>query len=351
MRIAIASSLMLFALPLRAEPPGADDAPAPAVAAPCAPTVPARPPRTVGGHTFMTPATLESPWVETTFGNRLSARYETIPDVPIGNNAVTINSLGVREEVDFEAAFADRWAAGISVFGQFATGITGTAIATQGALFTYGATVSGAFRILRDDSSATQLTVRAELFGVQGGGRISLGTFLKTLRNTAVRDIPDLISNFGDFLITPASSYGGGLSLNLGQALTPALSLQGSVRLELRHLKQSPFVPGEGRVDNVTTAWLPQGGVAFGVEPPGFPFAFLAEYRFATRDENDLLAAAHHLVAVSAYYAGRPDLQLGPVLFGEFGLPHLTGIDADGNAVGSANGTAVSFQLVMRYFW
>src|SRR5262249_24781935 len=160
--------------------------------------------------------------------------------------------------------------------------------------------VTGAFRILRDDGSGTQLTARAEFFGVQGGGRISLGTFIKSVLNTPLRNIPDLISNFGDFLVTPASSYGGGLSLNLAPALTPALSLQASARLELRHLKQSPFVPGEGRVDTTSTSWLPQLGVAFGVEPPSFPFAFLGEYRFATRDENDLLGPAHHILAVSA---------------------------------------------------
>lgn len=353
MRIAVISSIALFAAPLRAQPPVPDLAPAPAVAAPCAAApCPEKPrSRTVGGHTFMTPAAIDSAWVETTFANRLSGRYQTVPDVPIGNNAVTINSLGIRENVDFEVAFADRWAAGVGLFGEFATGITGTAIATQGALFSYGATLTGAFRILREESSATQLTARAELFGVQGGGRISLATFLKTLRNTALRDVPDLISNFGDFLVTPASSYGGGLSLNLAQALTPALSLQGSLRLELRQLKQSPFVPGTGRVDSTSTSWLPQAGVAFGVEPPGFPFAFLAEYRFATRDDNDILGPAHHLIALGGYYAGRPDLQLGPVVFGEFGLPHLNGIDADGNPLGSANGTALSFQLMMRYFW
>jgi hypothetical protein len=110
-------------------------------------------------------------------------------------------------------------------------------------------------------------------------------------------------------------------------------------------------VPGEGRVDEISTSWLPQAGVAFGVEPPGFPFAFLAEYRLSTRDDKDLLGPAHHLIAVSGYYAGRSDLQLGPVVFGEFGLPHLTGFDSDGNAVGSADGTAISFQILMRYFW
>lgn len=348
MRMAALLSIVLFAMPLRAQPPATDAAPVAGTIAPVSEKVP---PRTVGGHTFMTPASIDSAWVETIFGTRTSGRYETISNLPIGNNSVNINSLGISENIDFELAFGDRWAAGLGVFGQFVTGITGSSIATQGALFNYGATLTAAFRILRLDSSATQLAARAELFGVQGGGRISLASFIRALRTTPATDVPDLISNFGDFLVTPASSYGGGLSLNVAQGLTSALSLQASLRLGLRHLRLSPFVPGQGRVSNDSTSWLPEAGAAFGIEPPGFPLAFLLEYRYASRDPEDLVGTAHHLVAAGGYYAARPDLQVGPILFGEFGLPALTGIDANGNDAGSANGTALSFQLLMRYFW
>jgi hypothetical protein len=44
-------------------------------------------------------------------------------------------------------------------------------------------------------------------------------------------------------------------------------------------------------------------------------------------------------------------LQLGLVIFGEFGLPEQQGLDASGNPASSERGKAVSTQLVMRYFW
>jgi len=91
--------------------------------------------------------------------------------------------------------------------------------------------------------------------------------------------------------------------------------------------------------------------VAFGVNPSEFPVAFLAEYRTAAQDDHDPTSLAHHLIAVGAYYSARADLQLGPVLAGEFGLPPVQGFDANGSPAASNRGTAFSAQLMMQYFW
>jgi hypothetical protein len=77
----------------------------------------------------------------------------------------------------------------------------------------------------------------------------------------------------------------------------------------------------------------------------------MAEYRTAAQDDDDPTSLAHHLLALGGYYAARSDLQLGPVIFGEFGLPEHQGLDANGNPASSERGKAVSAQLVMRYFW
>jgi hypothetical protein len=56
-------------------------------------------------------------------------------------------------------------------------------------------------------------------------------------------------------------------------------------------------------------------------------------------------------VGVAGYYSARRDLQLGPAVFGEFGLPEIQGVDDNGNPAGSDRGKAITGQLMMRYFW
>jgi hypothetical protein len=159
--------------------------------------------------------------------------------------------------------------------GQFLTGSTGKALATSGALYAYGVLLSGAFRVARIESSGTEISVRGQLFVVQGGGRFSLIPFVSQARSDP-EAIPSLVVNFGDLLITPASWYGWAASVNVAQAVSSMFSLQASFKLNVQRFRQSPFVPGRGRVDIDATGWLPQVGVAFGVNPPDFPVAFLA---------------------------------------------------------------------------
>ena len=299
----------------------------------------------------MYPATIDSAFLATYFGTRTAARYEAVTDLPIGNRSVTIKSLGVRQNLDFELAFGPQWAAGVSLLGQFLTGVTGESLATQGAIYGYGATVNGAVRIARIDSSATQIAFRLAAFGVQGGGRVTVGPLLRALRNTTISNVPDILGNFGSLLVTPVSWFGVGASIDVAQALGPVVSLQGSFRLDLHRFTASPFVPGQGRVDQSSTEWLPQAGVALGVNPEGWPVAFLGEYRITSQDSSDPTSPATHLAALGGYYDARTDLQLGAVILGEFGFPALQGIDANGNPVGSDRGEATSAEIVMRYIW
>jgi hypothetical protein len=307
--------------------------------------------RTLGGHTFMYPTSIDSAFPATFFGTRTSGRSETISDLPVGDRTVDIQSLGVREQIDFELLLGEQFSAGAVLLGQAIFGTTGRALASQGAVYAYGAILNGAWRVLRIESSGTQVALRAQLFGVQGGGHITLVNFIRAIRNEPLRSVPDILSSFGDLVVTPESSYGGAASINIAQALNATFSLQVSFRLDLRHFKRSPFVLGQGRVDQTTTDWIPQGGVALGVNPPQWPVAFAAEYRAAAQGSGDPSSLAHHVVGVAGYYSARNDLQVGPAVFGEFGLPEIQGIDANGNPAGSDRGKAISGQLMMRYFW
>jgi hypothetical protein len=306
--------------------------------------------RVLNGHKFMYPATFDSALVETTFGTRTMVRTENVNDVPVGTFRVDVSSLGVRETAGLEVAFGECWSVGLAGFGQFVAGTSARGLATQGAIYAYGGLLSGALRVARIESSGTQISVRVQGFGIQGGARFTLLPLLVIARNDP-RSLPELIVNVGDVSTTPTSWYGFAGGVQLAQAITPALSMQAAFRLEIRRFRQSPFIPGRGRVDVDSTGVLPVVGAAFGVSPPDFPISFLAEYRAAAQDDDDPTSLAHHTVAVGGYYSARPDLQLGPVLFGEFGLPEIHGFDNAGNVLGSDRGTAFAGQLMMQYIW
>jgi hypothetical protein len=308
-------------------------------------------PRTLRGHTFAYPATIDAAFIDTLFGTRTSARYESIPNLPIGNNMVAVDSLGVAENVDFALALAEQVNVGIGVFGRTLFGTSARALATAGALYSYGVNFNAAYRILRLDDAGTQITLRGQIFGVQGGGRISLLPLIRAIRDNPPEDVPGTLANFGELLVTPVSWLGVAASLNVAQVITPVISVQGSFRLDMRRVTQSPFVVGTGRVDVASTSWIPQGGVAVGVVPPDWPVTLSGEYRLSAHSSDDPTSPARHVVVVAAYYSARLDLQVGPVIAGEFGFPELRGIDANGNPQGSDKGKATSGQLMMRYYW
>jgi len=310
------------------------------------------PSRTLRSHTFMYPAIIDSAFIDTLFSVRTSGRYEVVPNIPIGSSTTEITSFDLGEGINFELALSDRFNVGVGFLGRGVVGLNGRAIATQGVLYSYGANLDAGYRIARIEESGTQVSVRAEVFGLQGGGRISLLPFIRAIRDDPAGDVAVALLNFGDLLVTPVSRLGAAASLNVAQVLSQVFSVQASFRLDWRRTTESPYVPSQrARVDISSTAWIPQVGVMVGMIPIGWPVAFSAEYRLSAQDKESSTSPARHLAILAAYYAARPDLQVGPAVAGEFGLPAIQGVDANGNPQGSDKGTATSAQLVMRYFW
>jgi hypothetical protein len=310
------------------------------------------PERTLRGHTFMYPGIIDSAFIDTLFAVRTTGRYEKVQNIPIGNGTTDVSSFDLGEGVDFALKLGDRFNVGVGLIGRGVVGLNGRAIATQGVLYSYGANVDAGFRIARIEESGTQIGVRGELFGVQGGGRISLLPFIRAVRDDPTRDVAAALLSFGDLIVTPISRLGAAASLNVAQVISPVFSVQASFRLDWRRTTESPYDPTvRGRVDVSSNAWIPQAGVAVGMLPIDWPVAFGAEYRISAQDKESTTSPARHVALLEAYYAGRPDLQVGPIVAVEFGLPAIQGIDANGNPLGSDKGTATSGQLVMRYFW
>jgi hypothetical protein len=308
-------------------------------------------PRTLRGHLFATPASIDSAFVQTFFGTRTTARYQTVNNLPVGAYSINVSMLGVSENVSYGQALGDRVTIGVSMIGLTVVGLNGSSIATAGALYAYGATLDAAVRLLRLEDTGTQIALRGEMFGVQGGGRISLVPFIRAVRSDPMQDVPNALLNFGELLNTPLSRIGGAASINFAQAISSVFSVQASFRLDVRRNTNSPFVLGQGRVEVSSTAWTPQGGIALAAIPPGWPVTFSAEYRISGQDSHDPTSPARHLAVFAPYYSGRADLQLGPVVTAEFGLPTLEGVGSNGDVRRSERGKAFAGQLMMRYFW
>src|SRR5262245_2849178 len=61
--------------------------------------------RRLGGHLFMYPESIDSAFVQTTFGTRTLARYERINDLPVGPFSLDVSALGVQETAELSIAF------------------------------------------------------------------------------------------------------------------------------------------------------------------------------------------------------------------------------------------------------
>ena len=100
----------------------------------------------------------------------------------------------------------------------------------------------------------------------------------------------------------------------------------------------------------------PTLGLALDVdlEPAGLPLALMIEYRGTAVAVDDSLNATNvnsktieNLVALSAYYSGRTDLQLGITTYTLSGQAPTLGA----TAVASGKPLDLAAQLMFRYFW
>ena len=99
-----------------------------------------------------------------------------------------------------------------------------------------------------------------------------------------------------------------------------------------------------------------RGAIALDIDgaPAGFPVDLLAEYALTlssvmttSANESSNNSATEHLLALGAYYSGRPDLQLGGTAYTLLGQVPL--VAADSSLSGKPQDVGVL--LVFRYIW
>src|SRR5215217_6355494 len=160
--------------------------------------------RQLKGHTFLFPILQQSAFVTSHVGIREGlARYD-VPDVPVNDlEPLDVHLTGIQQTLDLSLGITD-WL-GVTGYGR-ATIITGT---NADGLLASGATVDligqlGAVaRILRNDTSGTQLSFRAH-YGYNRGREITLLPLVNAIVNTPQITVGGIIDgDLGQFLFVP----------------------------------------------------------------------------------------------------------------------------------------------------
>src|SRR5262245_33027545 len=146
----------------------AADAAAEAAKAEAAQTEPAQT-RRVGGHPFLFPILMHTALVTTHVGIREGFAVREVPDLPVGRlgtRDITLN--GFQQSLDLGFRILP-WL-GVYGFarGVIITGVTADSLLVDGASFDFVISGGGVLRLLRDDSTGTQLALRLRVGYSQG---------------------------------------------------------------------------------------------------------------------------------------------------------------------------------------
>jgi hypothetical protein len=361
--------------------------PAPAVVPSKATTAPAIPPcapppglaceppewgdRTLKGHTFLFPALQPSPFVATFVGIRQGVYHQVFSNVPLPfGGTEDLSLLGISDDIEVSFKITDWLGIGATAQAVAVIGSNGQSILYAGGALNAGGTIVPVLRIMRLESTGTQLSFLAHI-GWLPGDSLDIPTFLLTAApgiaaattNSTPPATAGAIANnvlhngIERTVLDRTDTFLLSGSLAAAQALGPMFGLQTSATFERTVFGvTSNLVPdGEARVsdtryDIAVDAALDWDAISFGV-----PIALQAEYELNARFhstgrqllEGDSNVA--NIVGAGLYYSGAQDLQVG--LFGAyaFGLRPLAGI---GGAPGSSDDSHADYlQLVLRHVW
>jgi hypothetical protein len=361
--LAEASSIAQFTPP----PPPPSPAPTAPAPAPAPTTVPSPAPpryeptataeesfgdRTLKGHTFLFPAFFDSAFIATYFGVYTNLRFVRVPDIATRFGTFDLHLTGASEGINFGVKLSN--VVGLRFTGSVRA-IVGTnlpSIVYEGATYDLGAGVEVPVRLLRSESSGSQLTLVP--FGSFGSGQVTTLFPLLTSGVMSVTEATFLVGNLGELADTPFRVWRFGLSAAFAQTFSPSFALQLAAGLGRNVVTLEPFVASLGGRDSQSTgSWEYTFGAAFTADaaPAGFPIAGMAEWRLAREPSPAVLIASDqprttNLLAVGAYYSGRRDLQLGVIAAVELGVG---GVASDFGESGNAN--IKDFGMIFRYFW
>lgn len=340
--------------------------------------------RVLGGHQFPIAAFVPLALTTSYLGVRAGFEYHEIPgfeQLNIFSNErrlVSLQTVNVKEDIDFALRIHEYFAFFGDAYGRGRVGANIDTLLGKGAEYTYGGDLGALVKIFQIGSF--QLAVRGQVgfyTGQEAGVRTLYGDLsaialdaLTRLFNYSQLDVNAIINQVNvSFaaatadLLTPFDGLNYGASLNLALALGKFVGLQGVVGFlyETKTSRPTNFDIGIGSSVTLSTtavALRPSVSTAldFDANPLGFPMDILVEYRLTplsvSQDIQQITLSEftfEHLVALSFFYSGRPDLQLGVTGYTLLGQAPV--LDADTGGASSGKPQDFGVQPVLRYFW
>lgn len=318
--------------------------------------------RILKGHVLLYPVLAQSAVVSTHVGIRegvASFKADQVPLSTLGPRDTSVT--GLQQMLDLSIRFTPWLAAYIEAQGQALVGTNTITLLRRGSAFETSADGGLALRVLRNERSGSQLTVRG-WGGLASGTDVTLLPLLASLRNAPGRTLESLIEGGGeDFLVVPTSEYSFGLGVYFAQAFSKAFSLQASSTARRTERTESPFdvvLNSNIEEDLRVFRWHNAVALTYDFAAHGAPVAVLGEYMFALGNRSGGVTSLllsddiqSSTVALGLYYSGRPNLQLGltgaMLLNGE----PLQGLTPEGVPAESEKPTLSYTQLILRYIW
>ncbi|WP_147445640.1 hypothetical protein [Corallococcus aberystwythensis] len=316
--------------------------------------------RMLKGHLFQVPILQQGALITTHVGVRTGvARYD-IPDVPVGDTRQRDTLLlGLQETLDVGLRLTDWLALTGFARGSTALGTTPPSLFVEGATLDLIGQAGLVLRLLRNEPSGTQLSLRAAV-GHDRGKTLTVLPFARAIVNNPLLTVDSVLDgNFRESLLVPASETSAGGGAYLAQALGASFSLQASAAAEYAWQKREPFdVVAGARVEQDTYAVRVDLAAALTADLRpglGIPIAVMGEYLFRTGRQTSVYNPDRTLhsssLALGVYYSGRQHLQFGVGAATTLKSEPRRSQDSEGQMRESGEPTLSYAQLILRYIF
>jgi hypothetical protein len=328
---------------------------------PAAPAEPWGSERVLGGHIFQYGTLTDSAFLSSTLNFQVLTTYNSTRNVPVtGVDTTSVQQIAPILNMQLTVHVADPVSVFFNLTGGFASGISTPSLVLKGEAISYALRGGAIVRLLRDESSATQVAVLGG-FRYAGGTAINLRGLIDLLQGNGQINIGDIITGaYGGILLTPFNSYDASLAGAVAHAFARWLGLQAALGLDFDVITSNPFdVTTLERMGTTQFNTTPVAAVALGFDGNSFhvPIALQLEYRLAIAFSNaqatssapsQKTTAFGNAFDLGLFYAGRTDLQAGVVFAAFIGVPPI-GVLGPGNPGDTHNGFGAL--LTMRYVW
>lgn len=275
-------------------------------------------PHTLGGHVFVLPLRVDSPFVLNQFTFRQGGGLVSVPRVRAEGYDESFDLLlaGVVETARFDAAIRP-WVGIYGVLGgELSTGLNPDSAFFVGARGGLSWETGAVFRLVHDEGRNFQLAFRAIAGGRHGLAIEPSGlvTALVEDREATVQTVLD--GGLAGLLLARQRSLVGGGSLAAAYAISDRFGLIGSVR-STAGTRHRTWLDGDTVRDLDTPLATLATGAALDVDLRPVPLDLQLEYRFRIEGEGgaeetlDTGLLSRHFAGLGIYYGGRQDVQLG----------------------------------------